>query len=276
MTKPKKGNVPWRGALEFAGFNVNVALHSRVRKTRNESFKTVDIDGNVLEHKSQYVDAEGNESTTYKGVHVDGPKSGPKAKYAPLEQDVVDQITASMRTKVAKADAFVPVEEIDFALAIDRFVVRPDDNVPGAEQAVGILWNGLRARKAAWVSQVAISSQDALLVLYATETDFRGVLLPFEHELYPVPEPEFEVDTKAQALAGKVIDKMHGGVTEFDHEHYVSEYQVRKAQLLAQAVAGVVPQEDEPEFDDKPETPDLMAMLEASLEQADDKEAVTA
>jgi non-homologous end joining protein Ku len=268
-TAPKKPHEAWSGALEFMPatastlpLNVNVTLFGLVRKQRNESFKTVDADGKIMTGTTTYP------ATPYKGVHIGGPKSGPNAKYAPLDNDVVDAIRDSQKTVVAKPEQFVPVDDIDLTLAIDRFVVRPDADVPGAEQGVQIVWNGLRAHRMAWVSQVTLSSQDALLVIYATGTDLRAVLLPFVAELYPVPEFEFVEDDKAEALFGKVVNSAHGGPTNFEHARFASKYQARKEELLAQAVAGqfVVPEEPEIVEDD---TPDLMAALEASLEQVE-------
>ena len=256
MSRP---NVAWRGAIEMGGFPINVALYSRVKKQRTESFRTLAPNGQPVKNKQ--VDSDGNpvdSDSTQKGVEVS------KDQYVPLTEEALEKIKEGGKTKIAKPDSFCPLESIDLTLAIDRFAVRPDSKVPVSDAAVNIVWNGLRSTGSAYVSQVTLrgGSHDSVLVLYATETDFFGALLPFEEELYPVPEADFTRDEQQEQLVAQVIDQQYEK-GEFEHGKYRSEYRARRQQAIEAVLSGAeVP---EPEQTPTQQTPDLMAMLSQAV-----------
>jgi DNA end-binding protein Ku len=259
----------WRGAIEFEGFVVNVALYSRVKKQRNESFRLIGPSGQPIQSNYPLDSGTGKEikpEEVRRSVEVG---SGKAKKYVPMTEEAIERINSGIKTEIAQADRYAPLESIDLALAIDRFVVRADDKVPGAAANVNVLWNGLRASGLAHVSQISPGGgHDAILVLYADEHDFRGVLLPFEAELYPVPPPEFERNDKAGELFRRVIDEEM--VKPFDHAAYVSEYRARRQEAIDAVIAGAdIKVEAPPE--PVSQVPDLMAALQASVEALKDK-----
>jgi non-homologous end joining protein Ku len=267
--KPSKA---WSGALELAvgdlTVNANVSLYRRRQKARTESFKTIDEQGRLLPThagKTTYFDVDGNETKTFKGIHASGPKTGLKARYVAVDEETQEKMTEGSKTRIAKPVQFVKLDDVDLTLAIDSYAVRPDADVPGADQAVKILWNGLRAHRGAYVAQVALTGQmDSVMVVYATETDLLAALLPFENELYEVPPLEFEPDAKAAQVAGQAIEQSYG-ITDFELDSFESEYKARRQKVVDQVLAGAdIEVEPEPE---PVETPNLLAQLEQSLAQ---------
>jgi non-homologous end joining protein Ku len=251
----------WRGAIEFAGFPVNIALYGRVKKQRNKSFRQIAPSGQPMQAGWPVDSATGERydpELTRKGVEVE------KNQFAIMTEEAIEQINGGVKTVIAEADQFAPLETIALDLAIDRFAVRPDDQVPGAEKAANIVWNGLRASGLAYVSQVSLGGgHDAILALWANDEGFWGALLPFVHELYDVPEFEFTEDEKAAGLFAQVVEAHHEP-EPFAHSRYVSEYATRRQAAIDAVVAGeeIEVRELEPVAES---APDLMAALTAAL-----------
>lgn len=262
------GNIAWRGAIEFAGFPVNVALYSRVKKQRNESFRTIAPSGQPMKQGGPVDSKTGkpyDPAESRKGVEVG------KGQFAILTEDAIEAINSGVKTKVAVAAQFPPVSEIDLSLALDRFAVRPDDTVPGAERSVNTIWNGLRSTGRAYVSQISVSGgMDSVLALWADDAGFWGALLPFTGELYPLPDFEFTADAKAEALFETVVGDDERLVDEFDHSAFTSEYKARRADAIAKAISGQKIEAAAP-VEQKSTAPDLMAVLEAAASGAKPK-----
>lgn len=263
----------WRGAVEFAGFPVNLALYSRIKKQRNESFKTMTPDGESPV-ASVYIDPRTDEQVARdktKKAHVIG--SGKSAKYHVLTDEAIEQIGSGVKTTIADLHQLAPVDTIAWDLAIDRFAVRPDENVPGAEKSVNVLWNGLREMGVAYVSQISTSGgMDSILALYATDNGLWGVLLPFEQELNDVPTHAFIEDEQAAAVFEQFAAQAYGDkiVERFDHSAFQSEYKARRKAAIDACLAGEPVVVDEP-VEQESAVPDLMAALTAATAAAKPK-----
>lgn len=266
-------NVSWRGAIEFAGFPVNVALYQRVKKQRNESFRNLAPSGQPVKSKSfdPATDEEVTSDLIRKGVQVKGGKA---PEFAVMTPEALEQIKNGVKTVVASVDQFVPVAELDLSLAIDRFAVRPDDKVAGSDQSVNIIWNGLRSRDLAYVTQMSLSGgHDGVLVLYPDETGLWGAMLPFEDELYDVPEYEFSEDDKAASLFCQVVDQQYEDkMTPWIHGEFESEYRSRRKAAIDAVIAG-----EDVEITASPEAktnaPDLLSALAAAVDKNAEKVA---
>jgi non-homologous end joining protein Ku len=242
---------------------VNIELHARVKKTRKKSFRNLAPSGQPVQGKN-FDPATGEEFT-------EPPQKGwelGKGQYAIIPPETIEAIGEKQKTTIAKAEAFPPLDTIALDLAIDRFAVRPDGAVPGSDQAVMIVWNGLRATKRAYVSQVSLGgTDDALLVLYADEVGFWAALLPFAHELYAVPTHSLDENEQAGALFEQMLEQEHGDkLGAFQHDAWSSKYAARREALIAQAIEGKTPITADAPEEPKQATPDLMALLTASVE----------
>jgi DNA end-binding protein Ku len=266
----------WKGALELefatdAGripMSISIELYARVKKSRNESFKTLAPSGQPRE--TQSVDPATGE--VYDGGSMKGVKVGPN-EYVPMTEQALEQIDAGTKTRVLKPEAFCPLSSIALDLAIDRFYVRPQPDVAGSEQSLNIVWNGLLSTKLAWCTQMSIrGGHDAVLVVYADEAGLFAALLPFEDEVYPAPAHVFERSEKAGNLFAAMVEQEHE-IDDFDHSAWKSEYRARRQAAIEAVIAGA-PVAALP--DPKPveeSVPDLMAALEASLNTTKKKPA---
>jgi non-homologous end joining protein Ku len=252
----------WRGAIEFGGFPINVALYNRVRKQRVESFRTLAPNGQPIKQFNK--DSDGNEITTAecdKGVEVG------KDKYVALTPEAIEQITEGSKSEIVQPSRFVKTSELPFELAIDRYAVRADEKVAGASQSTNVLWNGLRKSGLAYVTQITVrgGSCDAILAVYATDTDLLAVALPFENELYDVPSTEFTQDKTQAAMFERVVESMYK-VEAFDHSAHHSEYMERRTKAIAEVLSG------QPVVKSKTATTqpkaDIMSLLEAAVTDA--------
>lgn len=259
-------HVSWRGAIEFAGFPVNVALYQRVKKQRNQSFRNLAPSGQPVKSKSfdPATDEEVPSDLIRKGVQI---KGGKNPEFAVMSPEALEQIKSGVKTSVAAVDQFVAIEELDLSLAIDRFAVRPDDKVAGSDQSVNIIWNGLRSRDLAYVSKVSLSGgHDGLLVIYPDERGLWAAMLPFADELYEVPEYEFTENEQAADLFGQVVDQQYADkVGAWSHDAFESEYRTRRQAAIDAALAGeeIVVTATE---DAKTNAPDLLSALAAAVD----------
>jgi non-homologous end joining protein Ku len=183
----------------------------------------------------------------------------------------LEQINAGTKTRVLKPEAFCPLASIALDLAIDRFYVRPQADVAGADTSLNIVWNGLKATGLAWCTQMSIrGGHDAVLVLYADDSGLYAALLPFEEEVYPAPSFQFEENEKAGYLFAAMVENEHE-ITAFEHGAWQSEYRSRRQAAIDAVIYGspvaVLPQ---PVVQDDVQ-PDLMAALQASVLKAKPK-----
>ncbi len=253
-------NVSWRGAIEVSGFPVNVVLYSRVKKQRNQSFRTLAPSGQPIKQVNMdpATDRAVSSEMTRKGVETS------KGVFTVMTPEALEQIESGVKTDLATPAAFCPFDSIAWDLAIDRFAVRPDPKVPGSESAVNIVWNGLHAGDLVYVSQISPSGgHDAILAIYATSDGLFAVLLPFEAELYDVPEFTFTVDDRASSLFAQVTEQKYAErFGTFDHSAFKSEYRARRQAAIDAVIAG-----EDVEVTETPaavsSAPDLMAVLAA-------------
>jgi non-homologous end joining protein Ku len=238
--------------------SISIELYARVKKTRSDSFTTLAPSGKPAETKRIDPDTGEEFSGSRKGVKVG-------RDYVAMTDEALEQINAGTKTRVLKPEAFCPLNTIALDLAIDRFYVRPQKEVAGADQSLNIVWNGLKATGLAWCTQMSIrGGHDAVLVLYADDSGLYAALLPFEEEVYPAPSFEFTDSRKAGDLFAAMVEQEHD-VTAFDHGAWQSEYRARRQQAIDAVIAGApVPEMPEPVAQEAV-VPDLMAALEASL-----------
>jgi DNA end-binding protein Ku len=255
----------WRGAIELAGFNVNIGLYSRVQKQRTESFRQIGPSGRPIVTKlfDPVTDKEVERDALRKGVDIGNDE------YVVLSPEAVEQISSGVKTAVAKLEAFAPVDTIALDLSIDRFAVLPDDKVPGAEQPVNIVWNGLRETGLAYLTVISPrGGHDAILVLYADAGGLWASLLPFEEELYDYPVHEYVEDAGEAKAFQTFVDSFYADKVQpyFDHAALQSEYRPRRQAAIEAAIEG---REITPAPEVEPVTgPDLMAMMSAKLKEA--------
>jgi non-homologous end joining protein Ku len=256
----------WKGALELVindvPLAVSVELYARVKKQRNEHFRNLAPSGKPVQQ--QNIDSATGKS--FKDAVRKGIETGPNT-FAVMTPEAIEKIDEGVKTAVIPPEQFCPIGSIALDLAIDRFAVRPQDDVAGAADALNIVWNGLRANELAWLAQVSLrGGHDAILVLYADDAGMWAALLPFEEECYPTPTYQFQENEKAAQLFGRMVEQEHE-VEEFDHSAWVSEYRARRMATIEAVLAGQEVEVASPPKGKDAVVPDLLAALESSTKK---------
>jgi DNA end-binding protein Ku len=250
--------VTWKGAIAFAGIVVHIALYNRVKSRTSESFRMLAPNGRPIAQVLQ--DSDGkivDRDQVRKGV-----AAGPD-EWTALSEEAANKIAEGERSKILDPSGFAPLDTIPLELATASYEVRADEKVAGADRSVNVLWNGLRAAKLAFVTQITVrsGSRDAILVLWADDRGLWATALPFEAECNGLSQPGFTEDERAADLFSRVIGASYT-VKPFAHADYVSDYATRRQAVIDAVLAG---KEVEAPASARPEAEvvDLMAALEA-------------
>ena len=251
----------WRGAAEFAGFPVNIALYPRVATRSGESFRML-APSNHQPVTQAWLDTDGEiveRADTLRGIEVG------KNEFVVLPDEALEQIQSAERTTVLEADAFAPVSTVPLEFASAIYEVLPDDKVAGADRSANVLWNGLWAAGLAYMTKITMraGSSDQVLAIYATDQGLFAATLPFINDIRE-PRGEWTVDEKQGALFAQVVEANYE-VAELDLAAFASEYRERRAQAVETVLAGgTVEVKAAPA--PAAAVPDLMAALEAMSE----------
>ena len=263
----------WKGALDYRGFPVNVAFYAQKKSTRGAGFKIVGPDGQPPVNKS-FMASKPKQTLTPddmgKAVLVG---KGRNAVLHTVSPEAVEQITSSEKTQVMEASSFAPLETIPLEHALMSYVVLPDPEVAGADRSAKLIWNGLRSTKLAYVAQATIASGDAIVVVYATETELRAVTLPFVAEMYPKGSYDWEVDQDMGNVFAESLGDAYV-IAAFEHGNYASQYEARRQEIVQKVIDGNEVTVVEPAAKTA-STPDLMSLLQASVGEAKPKKAKT-
>jgi non-homologous end joining protein Ku len=264
---PKKPYRAWRGALELtiAGvpLPVNVELFARVKASRNKSFRNLAPSGQPVDSKTYDPATDELVEHAQKGWDVG------KGQFVIMPREALDEMKKVEKSKVLRVSQYAPLASIDLSCAINRYAVRPDADVAASDQAVQIVWNGLRHLEAAYVTPLTLSaSNESVLVIYADERGLWAAALPFADEMYPVPTFGFEENDQAAELFAQMVES-DLGLTEFDHERYEGACRTRRAEIIEQVVAGHVIESTPEEPEPKTAAPNLLALLTQAAEKAE-------
>jgi non-homologous end joining protein Ku len=260
----------WKGSvqIQFADtplpIPVPVAVYTATKSRRSESFKMLDPVFN-MPVSQRLVDKDGTvieRSSTVKGV-----EAGP-GQYVALTEQGLELIGNVGRTPVVNVERFAPIESIDFNQAIEHYVITPDPKVAGADAAVQVLWNGLRASHRAAVIQnwaAKENSKPSILVITAQENGLVGTLIAYARERNDVPSPFVpQVNEEIGQMFEKAVRNYN--LDYFDAGVYTDSHAERRQQAIDLALSGAPLDEHiaaaQPA---EPQTPNLMAALQASL-----------
>lgn len=254
----------WSGAITFAGFPINIAMHSLTKSASAQSFTRLDPVHKQPVHQV-LLDIEDNPVTVAECL-----KGVPQGKdtFFPLPPEAVEAISQAGRTETLSGD-FPPAASVRWEFTNGVYRVVPDPKVPGSEGPVSILWNGLLGSERAFVTKIVLraGSRDKILALTADTHGLTGRTLAFAEELADTPEFLPERDEKAAAMFEQFLTLQDANVDDFAYEAMTSEYLARRAEAVQAALAGEAIAV--PDSAPKPASaPDLMAAMQAALDSA--------
>src|SRR5215213_3736200 len=251
----------WSGAISFGLVNVPIKLYSAVSK------KTVRF------HQRR-VDPSTGEEVPYEDI-VKGYEIG-KERYVVITPDELESLDPE-KTRTIEIEDFVEEAEIDPIYYDHPYYLAPGT---GAEKAYRLLLEAMKEAGRVAIARVVIRNKEQLVairpsseVLTMSTMNFADeVVSPEAIEEIGAQDGEKATATKRELdMAQQLIDSL---TAEFEPSKYHDTYRERVLELIERKAAGeeiaVAPEAPEPAA-----VPDLMAALEASLQEAKGKERKT-
>ena len=255
----------WSGAISFGLVNVPVKVYSAVSRKTVRFHQLHDKDGIPIRQKR--VCPADDEEVPYEHV-VKGFEIA-KDQYvviAPEELEALDP----KKTRSIDIQEFVRLEEIDPIYYDSTYYLAP---AAGAEKAYGLLLKAMSETGKVAIGRVVLRTKEYLAAIRPADDVLVMVTMLFGDEvvdpdrLDELPARDGKAGKREVEMAQRLIESLS---VEFDPGRHHDEYRERVLDLIERKAAGeeisVAPAERE-----EGPTPDLMAALEASLEEASGK-----
>jgi DNA end-binding protein Ku len=260
----------WSGAISFGLVNVPVKLYSAVSKKTVRFHQLHGETGTRIQQRR--VDPSTGEEVPYEDI-VKGYEIG-KDRYVVVTPDELESLDPE-KTRTIEIEDFVDESEIDPIYYDHPYYLAP---ATGAEKAYRLLLDAMAQAGRVAIARVVIRNKEQLVAIRPSGDVLTMSTMNFADEVVP-PETIDEIAAeedgqKAKAtkreldMAEQLIDSL---TSDFDPTKYHDTYRERVLDLIERKAAGeeiaVAPEVPEPAA-----VPDLMAALEASLQDAKGKE----
>jgi DNA end-binding protein Ku len=262
----------WSGAISFGLVNVPIKLYSAVSKKTVRFHQLHGPTGTRIQQRR--VDPSTGEEVPYEDI-VKGYEIG-KERYVVITPDELESLDPE-KTRTIEIEDFVEEAEIDPIYYDHPYYLAPGT---GAEKAYRLLLEAMKEAGRVAIARVVIRNKEQLVairpsgdVLTMSTMNFADeVVSPEGIEEIGAQDGEKATATKRELdMAQQLIDSL---TAEFEPSKYHDTYRERVLELIERKAAGeeiaVAPEAPEPAA-----VPDLMAALEASLQEAKGKERKT-
>ena len=259
----------WSGAISFGLVNVPIKLYSAVSKKTVRFHQLHGETGTRIQQRR--VDPSTGEEVSYDDI-VKGYEIG-KDRYVVITPDELDSLDPE-KTRTIEIEDFVEESEIDPLYYDHPYYLAP---ATGAEKPYRLLLDAMAQAGRVAIARVVIRNKEQLVAIRPAGEALTMSTMNFADEVVSpdaIEEIAAEEDGKAKAtqreldMAEQLIDSL---TSDFDPSKYHDTYRERVLDLIERKAAGeeiaVAPEAPEPAA-----VPDLMAALEASLQEAKGKE----
>jgi DNA end-binding protein Ku len=256
----------WSGAISFGLVNIPVKLYSAVSR-KTVRFNQLDgKDGTRIQQKR--VNPTSGEEVPYERI-VKGYELS-LDRYVVVAPEELEAIEPR-KTHMIEIEDFVELEQIDPIFYDHPYYLAPGK---GATKAYALLLKAMEESGRVGIARVVIRSKEQLVALRAQDGVLHMETMLFGDEVIPpdsleeIPDAdELEASKREVKMAGELIESLSA---DFDPSKYRDEYRDKVLDLIERKAEGheiaIQPQEEE-----RPEVPDLMAALEASIAGARDR-----
>jgi DNA end-binding protein Ku len=256
----------WSGAISFGLVNVPVKLYSAVSKKTVRFHQLHGETGTRIQQRR--VDPSTGEEVSYEDI-VKGYEIG-KDRYVVVTPDELEALDPE-KTRSIDIEDFVEEADIDPIYYDHPYYLAPGT---GAEKAYRLLLDAMQQAQKVAIARVVIRNKEQLVAIRPAGAALTMSTMNFADEVVS-PDKIDEIagesdDAKAKTtkreldMAQQLIDSL---TSEFDPSKYHDTYRERVLDLIERKAAGeeiaVQPEAPEPA-----PVPDLMAALEASLQEA--------
>jgi DNA end-binding protein Ku len=250
----------WSGAISFGLVNIPVKLYSAVSK-KTVRFNQLDgKDGTRIQQKR--VNPKTGDEVPYERI-VKGYEISPD-RYVVIKPEELESVEPR-KTHMIEIEDFVEIDQIDPIFYDHPYYLAPGK---GATKAYALLLAAMEESGKVGIARVVIRSKEQLVALRAQEGVLHMETMLFGDEVVPpdsleeIPDAsELEASAREVKMAGELIESLSA---EFDPSKYRDSYREQVLDLIERKAEGeeIAVQPDEEE---RPEVPDLMAALEASI-----------
>ena len=253
----------WSGAISFGLVNIPVKLYSAVSR-KTVRFNQLDgKDGTRIQQRR--VNPSTGDEVPYERI-VKGYELSPD-RYVVIKPEELDAVEPR-KTHMIEIEDFVEIEQIDPIFYDHPYYLAPGK---GATKAYALLLKAMEESGRVGIARVVIRSKEQLVALRAQDGVLHMETMLFGDEVVPpgsldeIPDAdELEASAREVKMAGELIESL---ASDFDPDKYRDSYREQVLDLIERKAEGeeiaVQPQEEE-----RPEVPDLMAALEASIASA--------
>ena len=255
----------WKGTISFGLVNIPIALGVATQRS-DPKFRTLDAETNQP-IRQQMVSSARDDAVVERTETVKGYEVG-KGQFVVVSDEELESVAVERRRTI-DIISFIDIEEVDPVYYDRTYYVMPQET---ANKPYTLLLEALKQTGKAAVGKIVLSSKEHLVLLRPSGDTLAIELLFYPEDVRPKDEIEDIVhDTKVAKpeleMAKELVESLSRPFEpgEFENEH--------KRDLMALIEKKLAGEEIEvaPEPEERQPVPDLMAALQASLDQAKDE-----
>jgi DNA end-binding protein Ku len=254
----------WKGTISFGLVNIPIALGVATQRS-DPKFRTLDAETNQP-IRQQMVSAARDDAVVERTETVKGYEVG-KGQFVVVTDEELESVAVERRRTIDIV-SFIDIDEVDPVYYDRTYYVAPQE---AASKPYTLLLEALKQTGKAAVGKIVLSSKEHLVLLRPAGDALAIELLFYPEDVRISTREEIEEvvhDTnvaKAELeMAKQLVESLS---REFDPGEFENEHKRDLMALIEKKLAGeeieMAPEPEQPE-----QVPDLMAALQASLEQA--------
>jgi DNA end-binding protein Ku len=254
----------WKGTISFGLVNIPIALGVATQRS-DVKFRTLDAETNEP-IRQQMVSGARDDAVVERTETVKGYEVG-KGQFVVVTDDELESVAVERRRTIDIV-SFIDLEEVDPVYYDRTYYVAPQE---AANKPYTLLLQALKDTGKAAVGKIVLSSKEHLVLLRPAGDALAIELLFYPEDVRLSTQTEIEEvvhDTKVAdqelEMAKQLVDSLS---RPFDPNEFENEHKRDLMALIEKKLAGEeITLAPEPER--REPVPDLMAALQASLEQA--------
>jgi DNA end-binding protein Ku len=255
----------WKGTISFGLVNIPIALGVATQRS-DPKFRTLEVETNQP-IRQQMVSAARDDAVVDRTETVKGYEVG-KGQFVVVTDEELDSVAVERRRTIDIV-SFIDIDEVDPVYYDRTYYVAPQE---AANKPYTLLLEALKETGKAAVGKIVLSSKEHLVLLRPSGDTLAIELLFYPEDVRPKDEIEEIVhDTKVAKpeldMAKQLVDSLS---RPFEPGEFENEHKRDLMALIEKKLAGEEIQVA-PEPEEREPVPDLMAALQASLDQAKDE-----
>jgi len=254
----------WKGTISFGLVNIPIALGVATQRS-DVKFRTLDAEtGQPI--RQQMVSAARDDAVVERTETVKGYEVG-KGQFVVITDEELESVAVERRRTIDIV-SFIDIEEVDPVYYDRTYYVAPQE---AASKPYTLLLEALKETGKAAVGKIVLSSKEHLVLLRPAGDALAIELLFYPEDVRTGTQEEIEEVVHGTKVAKAELDMakqlVESLTREFDPQEFENEHKRDVMALIEKKVAGEeIAAAPEPER--REPVPDLMAALQASLDQA--------